>query len=246
MEYITIGNEGYMFFANSKEGTRDKYNRAANLVKRYDHVNKTMKHIIETKGITSFNGRASLGVLLLMNTGIRVGNEDSAEGYMTKPHPNQKDKVPEFVRTYGLTTLKKEHFTIHENSIEVFFVGKKAVDNSFRIKDSYLVNCLKELLNNETEEQYFLGVTDSELTKFIKTFVGVDYSPKDFRCVMANIHAYKYLNSINPMFFNKKNKATQTRMLFEYVSTMLNNTPAVCKKNYVSPQISTYIDKLFS
>ena len=246
MEIFSIKGKQYNIFGKLNGSNDNKFNRAAKLCHKFTDNEKKLMYIVDKESAQESISRAALATLLLMNTGIRVGNEDSAEGYITKPHPNQKDKEPEFVQTYGLTTLKKEHFILHEDKIDILFLGKKCVENTFTIKDSYLVSKLKQLINShEDNNSYVFGVTDTELTKFIKRYIGEQFSPKDFRCMRANMYAWDFVSTINPIFINKKSKAGQIRLLFQYVSGMLNNTAGVCKKSYVSPAILPYLDKLF-
>ena len=213
-----------------------KFERAAKLAANFNLIEDKLKRAIEGKPINELS-RHSLALLLMMHTGIRVGNEDSAEGYITKPHPNQKDKQPEFVQTYGLTTLKDEHFSSIDGGLSIQFCGKKSVHNSFNINDSFIITHLKRLLCHSNSE-YLFDITDNSLTKFIKNNIGEQFSPKDFRCMRANLFAWQYVSTINLKEIQTKKEAKlHQRNMFNFVSTMLNNTPAVCKKNYVSPEV---------
>lgn len=251
MEIVDILGKQYHIFAKVKGANDNKYNRAARLAHKFNQLEQEftayIKMDLSTTGIlTQTNSqRLTLACLMLMHTGIRVGNEDSAEGYITKPHPNQKDRQPEFVQTYGLTTLKPEHFVDTGKGIDIYFLGKKCVDNSFRITHPVIISSLRALLASCGADNYVLGITAVDLTKFIKTYVGEQFSPKDFRTMRANLEAWSFLQSVNPMFLNKANKASQVRLLFQYVSSMLNNTPGVCKKSYICPDLIPYLNLIF-
>lgn len=246
MEIVDIGGKQFTIFGKFKGANDNKFNRAAKLAHLFNSLERRLTECVNHNPISTEISRSSLACLMLMHSGIRVGNEDSADGYMTQPHPNQKDKVPEFVKTYGLTTLKKEHFVIKDNSIDILFLGKKCVDNSFTIKHPVIIAGLRALLADCSPDKYVFGITDSELTKFIKTNAGQQFSPKDFRTLRANLEAWNFLNSVHESFMNKANYKSQVNMLYTYVASKLNNTKGVCKKSYVAPEILNYMNLLFS
>lgn len=246
MESYNICNKLITIFGKSKGANDNKFNRAAKLALQFDRLeSKFINHIANNSLTDSLSAKQSLACLMLLHTGIRVGNEDSAEGYMTNPHPNQPDKVSEFVQTYGLTTLKPEHFIIKDNIIDILFAGKKSVENTFTIAHPQIVATLKLLIAETLPDNYVFGTTDSELTKFIKANVGEQFSPKDFRCMRANILAWNYISTIPEILLTKSNYKGQLAGLFRYVSSMLNNTPGVCKKNYVAPLVVPYMESIF-
>lgn len=243
MKTFDILGESVTIFADNNADINNKFNRAATLAYMFNSLESAFTSEINNPQSKVIN--YCVACLMLMHTGIRVGNEDSAEGYMTNPHPNQKDKVSEFVQTFGLTTLKKEHFIVKNDKIELFFLGKKSVDNFFIINHPVIVSALKVLLDKAGENDYVLGINDRELTSFIKLNVGERFSPKDFRCLRANILAWKFISNIPEAFKKKAYLKLQSSLLFVFVSSMLNNTPSVCKKNYVSPNITNYLTSIF-
>lgn len=247
MEVVNIGGKQYTIFGKLHGANDNKFNRAAKLAHNFNILERKFTQVVENNPITTDISRYSLACLMLMFTGIRIGNEDSAEGYQTNPNPHQKNAVSQFVQTFGLTTLKKEHFISYSDRIEILFLGKRYVDNSFTIKEPVLVQAINRLLEaNKTNDGYLFGITDSLLTKFIKSNVGQQFSAKDFRTLKANLEAWSFLDTISPMFMTKANKRSQMSSLFTYVSNKLNNTAACAKKNYVSPQILPYMDLLFT
>jgi len=246
METIKIYKKTYVLFGKVRGHQKDKFNRATKLAYRFEELDAKFRGIVE-RGIVSNteHARCALAMLLMMHTGIRLGNEDSAEGYMTKPHPNQKDKVPEFVKTYGLTTLLGEHIEIvNWKKCLINFVGKKQVANAFIITDKEIVRSIAilkdyQLTGNEAEPIF--GITPYILTKFVKKHVGKGFSPKDFRCMKANLEAWKYVGRYDWTSYNKKETKQQIKAMYEHVANMLNNTPGVCKKSYVCGDLPLYL-----
>lgn len=172
-------------------------------------------------------------------TGIRIGNEESADGYVTKPHPNQKDKKPEFVQTFGLTTLKREMVSFRNGNCILKFVGKKQVQQRLVIADKKLVTQWKRLYELTEKGEYMLSVTDYDVRKFVKKSVGGKFMVKDFRTLFANLTAYevmeKLLSKKKPT--TKKEVKLEVRFITEEVSKKLGNTPAVCKRSYIDDML---------
>jgi DNA topoisomerase-1 len=226
-------------FGKVRGANTNKFNRVAKLYSMYDELLAKMDGYILRGALISDTARLALAVKLLMTTGIRVGNEASAEGYMTIPHPHSK-KEPEFVQTFGLTTLKCGHVEFQSRKAHLNFLGKKQVDNYFEIKDQLTVKALRHIYTYE--EDILLGITVRDLTKFIKRSVGKQFSPKDFRTMRANIYAWEAYCKLS-----KKHPGTK-RMLNEeiksvalYVSEKLNNTPGVCRKSYIDEHLFEYL-----
>lgn len=245
MQTYLINNKPVSIFADHKGDFSNKFNRAAWILSNYRYIEQGLKAVLLIEKPTSLNFKASVAELILLQTGIRVGNEDSAEGYTTTPHPNNKNQERKFIQTYGLTTLKNEHFFKERDIYKLKFIGKKGVPNTFTINDPNICTAIDKLLQNNDPE-HSLGITDSELTKFIKYNTHESLSPKDFRTAHANTLAWNFLSTINPVYFNKKHLKPQMSLMFTYISGKLNNLPSTAKKNYVCPEIIPYMTNLFS
>lgn len=244
MEKVKIKGRHYLVGGKIRGQQKNKWNRAAKLAYRFDELDKKFRCIVDRGNAYTEHARCALALLLMMHTGIRVGNEGSAEGYMTVPHPHSKKK-PEFVKTYGLTTLLKQHFVIGRKSVKISFVGKKQVDNYFTITDPQLVTQLKFMfLYSQTDTAF--GITDYMLTKFIKKYVGKGFSPKDFRCMRANLYAWEVAADLSwDEMETKKEFRESLKVVFCAVSEKLNNTPGVCKKSYVCPELSVHLEDIY-
>lgn len=247
MEIIKIGTNRYRFFGKIKGANSNKFNRVAKLAYMFNELEEKLYGIVERGNYISEHARCALSLLLMMQTGIRVGNEGSAEGYMTAPHPHSK-KEPEFVKTYGLTTLLMAHLMKGRGGCwHINFVGKKQVANSFTIRGK-LASVLREFhierkINNDLwNNSLLLNITDYQLTKFIKKYVGKQFSPKDFRTLRANIEAWNMYKVINqrPLPERKSDLNAEVKEIALHVSGCLNNTPGVCKKSYIDDGLFEY------
>ena len=252
MEYYNIKGIEVPTFRTAKGNYAGKYNRMMKLIANYDKIESKM-YGIAARGLqtNSLNARLAIAVLLMMNTGIRVGNEDSAEGYMTKPHPNSKEKA-RFTQTYGLTTLQLRHMRVRNGKVYLNFIGKKSVENSFVVGEplsTYLIP-MKDMRRAEGcfSDDTLFDITAYELTKFIKLHVGKNFSPKDFRCMMANITAgislERHLVEYGDELMTKSDKRKLWKNIREDVAEQLNNTPAVCGRSYIDSNMLDYINEL--
>lgn len=241
MHEINLPEGVVKMFGKVKGSNENKFNRSTKLAYMFDQLDTKFIGMIERGNGTSHTARCALAVRLMMYTGIRVGNESSAEGYMTKPHPNSKAE-PKFVKTYGLTTLRREFITFKRGRCYLNFLGKKQVDNSFELYGD-LAQQIKVLYQSQLEEPLF-GITAYELTKFIRTSVGAQFSPKDFRTMRANIEAWHKVDELLQLepISTKKELKLELKQIREHVAEMLNNTPAVCGRSYIDDMLFNYYE----
>ena len=87
MEKFSINGDMVCLFAKQRGSNTNKFNRASKIAAMYEELESKLRGMIERAQPASHHSRVALATLLLMKTGMRVGNEESAEGYMTKPHP---------------------------------------------------------------------------------------------------------------------------------------------------------------
>ncbi len=249
METVSIQGRKYKFFRPLRGGNGNKFNRALKLAIMFDELDDKLKGFYQNGNGLSLHAICSLAVRLLMHTGIRVGNEGSAEGYMTKPHPYSKAK-PEFVKTYGLTTLKLEHVISRKGKVYLNFVGKKQVENSYTLSGDLAGMVLNQVWVKKKSKdilgETIINVTNHELNKFIRKYVGKQFSPKDFRTLRANMEAWHMLNVISKRATPPTKSAfnEEVKEIATHVSECLSNTPGVCKKSYIDDMLFDYHEEL--
>ena len=229
---VNIFGVDYGFCRSAKANYSDKHNRIVKLACMFEQLSDKFDGMIARGGFVSDTARLALACKMMMYTGIRIGNEGSAEGYMTKPHPMSKEE-PKFVQTYGLTTLLKSHVQVKGRKVYFYFLGKKHVDNTFEIGGD-LARQIKTFLKVYDGDTLF-DITNYQLTKFIKKYVGQAFTPKDFRTMKANMLAYEMFEEIceRELPSTKKEFNAEVKEIATYVSEHLNNTPSVCKTSYI-------------
>ncbi|MBD2716831.1 DNA topoisomerase IB [Microvirga sp. STR05] len=168
-------------------------------------------------------------VLTLMDKSfIRVGNREYAE----------KNK------TYGLTTLRDKHVQVTGADVRFAFVGKKGVAHDLTLHDrklARLVQKCKEIPGQHLFQYYSTDGQRQELesgdvNEYLQQVTGMKLSAKDFRTWGGTVKMVECLERVldeEPDFPKPK---TLKRALKD-VAHDLGNTPTVCSKYYIHPQV---------
>jgi DNA topoisomerase I len=173
-------------------------------------------------------------VRLLEITLIRVGNEEYAKQNSS----------------FGLTTLRTKHVDITGSTIKFKFRGKSGKDHSVKVQDRRLARIVGRcndlpgeiLFQYEDDDGTLRNVESADVNEYLKRISGQDFTAKDFRTwagtVLAAV-ALKELSAFDSQAAAKRNIVQAVKN----VATRLGNTPTVCRKCYVHPQIfDAYLD----
>jgi DNA topoisomerase-1 len=171
----------------------------------------------------------ALMVRLIGETYFRVGTEQSARRY----------------KTYGITSLRNRHLCAIEGDQMLFrFVGKRHVPHERALANAELAAIMQEvkqlpgsrLFNYLDDQGGAHPVRPSDINRYVKQYMGLQFSCKDFRTWGGTLHAARALAEIGPADSERKQKrnmAAATRAVAE----MLGNTPAVCRGSYIHPLV---------
>ena len=221
-----------------KVRSKFKFNKIIKMADNLSIIIKKMEEIlINNKDM--INKECAFAVLVMIHTGIRVGNEKSANGYICNVKSN-KEQYKKEIKTFGLTTLLKEHIRFKDENLFLEFVGKKGIEQKIEIKSSLLKNWASYFFNTNREK--WLGINVSQLNTFIKKKIG-KYHIKDFRTLKACLEAGLIAKKINdnPKPKNKRTFSSEIKQICESVSKDLGNTPGICKKSYINPEIFEWL-----
>jgi DNA topoisomerase-1 len=173
-------------------------------------------------------------VHLLETTLIRVGNGDYAKQNSS----------------YGLTTLKNRHVLIEGNEVRFRFTGKSGKQWSLRVKDRRVAKIIRacqelpgqELIQYVDDAGNCQDVTSTDVNEYLKESTSRDISAKDFRTWAGTVLAAMALNELES-FDNAAQAKRNLRTAIEKVSARLGNTPTICRKCYVHPEVlNSYMD----
>lgn len=167
-------------------------------------------------------------VHLLETTMIRVGNADYAKQN----------------KSYGLTTLQDRHVSVDGSELRFNFKGKSGKQWKLKLKDRRIARIVKasQDLPGQHLFQYFgddgqqREVTSSDINAYLREITGADITAKDFRTwngtVLAALALAEY-EKVDSQAAAKRN----VRSAIEAVASRLGNTPTVCRKCYIHPEI---------
>ena len=167
---------------------------------------------------------------------IRVGAEASAKTF----------------RTYGITTLRNDHFSIRNGSELVFdFVGKSHIQHRKVLVDKQMAELMGQLRRLGTNRKLFHYLDDEgipktikpiELNIYLKEATAPEFSLKDFRTWGASLLAAVKLAEFGTAETESEKKKNIVRAV-KQVAEELGNTPAVCRSSYIHPAILTAYEK---
>jgi DNA topoisomerase-1 len=173
-------------------------------------------------------------VRLLETTLIRVGNDEYAR----------------LNRTFGLTTMRDRHFKSEGAKLRFSFRGKAGKKHVVTLKNrrlSRLVQHMQELPGQELfqyvdEDGKPQPISSGDVNAYLRTISGEDFTAKDFRTWSATVLAAWALSEFESFDSQAAAKRNVTSAI-ERVASRLGNTPAICRKSYVHPEIvGAYLD----
>jgi DNA topoisomerase-1 len=167
-------------------------------------------------------------VHLLETTMIRVGNSDYAKQN----------------KSYGLTTLRDRHVTVEGSELRFLFKGKSGKTWRLKLKDRRVARIVKasqdlpgqHLFQYIDEDGAQREVTSSDINAYLKEISARDITAKDFRTwngtVLAALALAEY-EKVDSQAAAKRN----IREAIETVAASLGNTPTICRKCYIHPEV---------
>ncbi|WP_271587389.1 DNA topoisomerase IB [Bradyrhizobium sp. CCBAU 53415] len=167
-------------------------------------------------------------VSLLEKTLIRVGNAEYAE----------KNK------SYGLTTMRRKHVAVGRGVLRFDFTGKSGKQWKLRVEDKRIAAIVKrcaeipghELFKYLDDDGQPRTVDSGDVNAYIKDITGEDFSAKDFRTWAGTVLAALALTEFKKYDSQAEAKRNVVAAI-ESVSKQLGNTPAICRKCYVHPEV---------
>jgi DNA topoisomerase-1 len=167
---------------------------------------------------------------------IRVGGEASAKTF----------------RTYGITTLRNDHFSIRNGCELIFdFVGKSHIQHRKVLVDKKMAALMSELRRLGSSKKLFhyldaegnpCSVRPLELNNYLKEATSPEFSLKDFRTWGATLLAAIKLAELGPAGTETEKKKKIVKAV-KQVAEELGNTPAVCRSSYIHPAIIAAYEK---
>jgi len=173
-------------------------------------------------------------VRLLETTLIRVGNDEYAKSN----------------KSFGLTTMRDKHVKLGRKSIRFEFRGKSGVSHEIDLADARLARIVaqcrdlpgQELFQYLDEEGIARDIDSADVNAYLQEVSGRDFTAKDFRTWAGTVLASLALQEFEA--FDSETQAKKNIVAaIEHVSARLGNTPSVCRKCYIHPEVLlSYLD----
>ena len=218
-------------FREVREST--KYEHMLEFARGLPAIRRAIDEHMSLRGLPREKVLATV-VHLLENTLIRVGNSD----YVKQN------------KSYGLTTLRDPHVTVEGSELRFQFKGKSGKTWRLQVKNRRVAKIVKacqdlpgqdlfQYLDENGEQQ---SITSADVNAYLKEITGNEITAKDFRTWAGTVLAALALAEFEEFDSDAKAKKN-IRAAIEKVSGRLGNTPTICRKCYVHPEVfASYLD----
>lgn len=167
-------------------------------------------------------------VKLLETTLIRVGNAEYAQAN----------------ESHGLTTLRDRHADISGSTVRFRFKGKSGKEWDLSLKDRRIARIVRQsqdlpgqhLFQYLDEDGARREIGSGDVNAYLKEIAGRDITAKDFRTWTGTVLAALALSEYEKADSEAAAKRN-VRDAIEQVSKRLGNTPTICRKCYIHPEV---------
>jgi DNA topoisomerase-1 len=227
------GRKQYRYHCSWREH-RDaaKFDHILEFGRRLPRIRRRVAQDLRKSGLPRERVLATV-VRLLEFTLVRVGNE-------------------EYARTngsFGLTTLRARHVNIRGDKLTFEFRGKSGIAHSVSVNDPSLARIVRrctdipgqELFQWIDEQGERHRIDSADVNGYLREAAGGPFTAKDFRTWFATVEA---LEALRKRPVEKAGEARkQVVATVAAVAKRLGNTPTICRKCYIHPEVLTaYMD----
>jgi DNA topoisomerase I len=204
-----------------------KYDRMADFGKALPCIRERVAHDLALPGMPREKVLAAV-VRLLDLTSLRIGNEEYAREN----------------GSFGLTTMRNDHVDVAGTKIQFHFRGKSGKEHTVDIKDRQLARIIKkcqdlpghELFQYVDEDKELRTIESDDVNEYLRQITGQDFTAKDFRTWAGTVVATCTLQDLGEYESQTQAKKNVVRAV-EVAAKHLGNTPAICRKSYVHPEV---------
>jgi DNA topoisomerase I len=212
-------------FREVREST--KYEHMLEFARALPAIRATIADHMDFRGLPREKVLATV-VHLLESTLIRIGNDDYAKEN----------------KSYGLTTLRNPHVSVNGSELRFRFKGKSGKSWQLQLKDRRVAKIVKacqelpgqKLFEYLDENGEAREVTSADVNAYLREITGQDITAKDFRTWAGTVMAALALREFET-FDSQASAKKNLRAAIETVASRLGNTPTICRKCYIHPEI---------
>lgn len=149
-------------------------------------------------------------------------------------------------KSYGITTLRKKHLCHKKKSVSFKFLGKNQQPWTFEVTNENMIEILKrckeipgyEVFKYYNDEKVVEVISSQDVNQYLHSLTQKAFTAKDFRTWIATREFFSRVLCLLDVK-NLKMKYIKNSML--EVAALLGHTPAICKTNYIHPQILEWL-----
>lgn len=209
---------------------RAKHDHVLDVARRLPDARKQVEVDLDQKGWPRSKALA-LAFRLLDLAYFRAGNETYARTN----------------GSYGLATLKREHVQVRgDKSVRFLYPAKSGQVRDVVVEDPEVARMVTSLRRRGGGGDELLAwragttwydISSADVTAYIKSVLGDDASPKDFRTWHATVLAARGLAEAGaPPKGDRARRKVVTEVVRD-VADALGNTPAVCRASYIDARL---------
>jgi len=226
--YDARGRKQYRYHPKWRElRDQDKYEHILQFAAALPQLRRRVANDLKREGLPREKVLATV-VCLLEKTLIRVGNSEYADSN----------------KSYGLTTMRRRHVAVKGATLRFEFTGKSGKRWKLAVADKRIASVVKrcaeipghELFKYIDDDGEPRAIDSGEVNAYIKEITGDDFTAKDFRTWAGTVIAALALSEFKRYDSQAEAKRNVVAAI-ESVAKQLGNTPAICRKCYVHPEI---------
>ncbi len=228
------GRKQYRYHSRFREvRERTKYHHMLAFAERPPVIRSRVQEHLALPGLSREKVLATV-VHLLEATLIRVGSDEYARAN----------------KSYGLTTLKNRHVEVSGSALKFNFKGKSGRVWRLNVRDRRIAKVIRacqelpgqDLFQYVDENGDHRNVTSTDVNAYLHEIGGEDITAKDFRTWHGTVLAAVALQD-SETFDSEAGAKRNVRDAIESVAARLGNTPTICRKCYIHPEvIVTYVE----
>lgn len=222
------GRKQYIYHSDwIKTRNEAKYHRVLQFARTLPRVRRAVKRHMSQRGLGRAKVLATI-VHLLETTLIRVGNQEYARD-------NQ---------SFGLSTLQDKHLTFTGSQVRFKFRGKTGKEWRLKVSDRRVARIVKScqdlpgqhLFQYEDDAGDVRQVSSADINEYLRDIAKNDVTAKDFRTWAGTVLAAIALSEFDKVDSETAAKRNIKNAIVS-VATRLGNTPTICRKCYVHPEV---------
>ncbi|MBK0392455.1 DNA topoisomerase IB [Ramlibacter algicola] len=222
------GRKQYRYHPRFREVREEtKYEHMMEFARALPDIRRAIAGHMALRGLPREKVLATV-VHLLETTLIRVGNDD----YVKEN------------KSYGLTTLRNKHVAVEGAALRFEFKGKSGKTWKLQVKDRRVAKVVRacqelpgqRLFQYHDDDGELKEVTSADVNAYLREISGRDITAKDFRTWAGTVMAALALQEVEHAETQAAMKKN-VKAAIERVAARLGNTPTICRKCYVHPEV---------